>query len=243
MSKKKSKKHNKKKDIKKQSHSKFLHDGIIIDVPYDEVIRKDISIIKEAIDRLPQNNSNKPIIFIEFFDIPSDAVECNPGAIVLKLYEYLYVAISKYPQILYHMVHSQKFDPKDISNAATIVDFYSDYYCTVPGCRDFDDVIKDLCIYIHGKGKSYNEIFTYLMDNITYPISTPKPIKEFVFNDIPDIDALTYGITCAFDFGRDYMHCCTEQEFEYENYKFVITYDSDSCNVEVVCKKTDPTLK
>ena len=141
------------------------------------------------------------------------------------------------------MVHSQKFDPKDISNAATIVDFYSDYYCTVPGCRDFDDVIKDLCIYINGKGKSYNEIFTYLMDNITYPISTPKPIKEFVFNDIPDIDALTYGITCAFDFGRDYMHCCTEQEFEYENYKFVITYDSDSCNVEVVCKKTDPTLK
>ena len=76
MSKKKSKKHNKKKDIKKQSHSKFLHDGIIIDVPYDEVIRKDISIIKEAIDRLPQNNSNKPTIFIEFFDIPSDAVEC-----------------------------------------------------------------------------------------------------------------------------------------------------------------------
>ena len=141
------------------------------------------------------------------------------------------------------MVHSQKFDPKDMSNAATIVDFYSDYYCTVPGCRDFDDVIKDLCIYINGKGKSYNEIFTYLMDNITYPISTPKPIQEFVFNDIPDIDALTYGITCAFDFGRDYMHCCTEQEFEYENYKFVITYDSDSCNVEVVCKKTDPTLK
>ena len=97
MSKKKSKKHSKKKNIKKQNHSKFWNDGLIIDVPFDEVIRKDISIIKEAVDRLPQNNSNKPTIFIEFFDIPSDAVECNPGAIVLKLYEYLYVAISKYP--------------------------------------------------------------------------------------------------------------------------------------------------
>ena len=239
MSKKKSKKHNKKKNIKKQNHPKLLTDAVIIDVPYDEVIRKDISIIKEAVDRLPQNNSNKPTIFIEFFDIPSDAVECNPGAIVLKLYEYLYVAISKYPQILYHMVHSQKFDPKDISNAATIVDFYSDYYCTVPGCRDFDDVIKDLCVYINGKGKSYNEIFTYLMDNITYPISTPKPIKQFVFNDIPDIDALTYGITSAFDFGRDYMHSCTETKFECDNYKFFVSYNSDSCTVEIICKKLE----
>jgi len=243
MSKKKRKKHCRKKNINKYNPIKHITDALIIDVPYDEVIRKDISIIKETIDLMLLNKTNKPMIFVEFSEIPESIVEGNPGAAVLKMYEYLYVAISKYPQILYHMVHSQKFDPKDMSNAATIVDFYSDYYCTVPGCRDFDDVIKDLCIYINGKGKSYNEIFTYLMDNITYPISTPKPIKEFVFNDIPDIDALTYGITCAFDFGRDYMHCCTEQKFEYENYKFVITYDSDSCNVEVVCKKTDPTLK
>ena len=128
---------------------------------------------------------------------------------------------------------------KDISNAATIVDFYSDYYCTVPGCRDFDDVIKDLCVYINGKGKSYNEIFTYLMDNITYPISAPKPIKSFVFNDIPDIDALTYGITCAFDFGRDYLHSCTETKFECDNYKFVISYNSDSCTVEIICEKLE----
>ena len=73
-------------------------------------------------------------------------------------------------------------------------------------------------------------------DNITYPISTPKTIKKFVFNDIPDINALTYGIISAFDFGRDYLHSFTEQEFEYENYKFTITYDSDSCSVEVVCE-------
>ncbi len=236
MSKKKSKKHNKKKTIKKHNPIKHITDAVIIDVPYDEVMRKDISIIKETIDMMPLNKTDKPTIFVEFSEIPVSIVEGNPGAAVLKMYEYLYVAISKYPQILYHMVHSQKFDPKDISNAATIVDFYSDYYCTVPGCRDFDDVIKDLCVYINCKGKSYNEIFTYLMDNITYPISTPKPIKQFVFNDIPDIDALTYGVTSAFDFGRDYMHCCTEQEFECENYKFAITYDSDSCIVEIVCE-------
>ena len=75
-----------------------------------------------------------------------------------------------------------------------------------------------------------------------YPISTPKPIKEFVFNDIPDIDALTYGIICAFDFGRVYMHSCTETKFECDNYKFVITYDSDSCIVNVVCEKMDVEL-
>lgn len=243
MSKKKSKKHSQKKNFKKQPLPKIWTDGVTIDVPYDEVLRKDISIITHAVDMLPENTTNKPMIFICFSEIPASNADGNPSAVIRKITEYLYVAVSKYPQILYHMVHSQRFDAKDLTNAATIVDFYSDYYSTVPGCRDFDDVIKDLCIYMNGKGKSYGEIFTYLMDNITYPISAPKPIRNFIFNDIPDINALAYAITFSFDFGRDYMHCCTEQKFEYDNYKFIITYDADSRNVNIVCEQTNSAPK
>ena len=81
------------------------------------------------------------------------------------------------------------------------------------------------------------------MDNITYPISTPKPIKNFVFNDIPDIDALTYGVIFAFDFGRDYLYEYTEKEFECDNYKFAITYNSDKCSVEIICEKSEPLMR
>mgnify|MGYP006315223061 CR=1 FL=1 len=35
----------------------------------------------------------------------------------------------------------------------------------------------------------------------------------------------------------NYLHSCTETKFECDNYKFVISYNSDSCTVEIICEK------
>lgn len=101
--------------------------------------------------------------------------------------------------------------------------------------RLMDFIFDDEYARIEDKDAFYNATAIDFRNNLDADDNLEAALSAAIFSNL--------FITCAFDFGRDYMHCCTEQEFEYENYKFVITYDSDSCNVEVVCKKTDPTLK
>lgn len=205
-----------------------------VEIPYSYMMKKDISPLVKLCKWFDEFDPVDCNMFVVITEVPNyQSVSEIITNFIHPLQSYLFKLVSEYPQALMYLRHCDKNCRDDITNAITILDFYTDHHHFEFGLNTFDLVITKLCNYLKSKGKTLSEIFEIVINEVAYPVGVPVDVQKFEYENIPDIETLIRAILGIYELCNGFMW---EGDSIMNSDGVVIKYDETAKVISVNCE-------